>query len=186
MKHLLVICGASGVGKTTIQDYLVDKYGFERVITHTTRPQREHEVDGCDYYFETKNSFFKNNYFEYVEYDHCYYGSSREGLEQAWLKSDWAVIVLDTEGAATYYEKLKEKLICWYIYVPDSAVLLKRLERRDTGYDAATKRLSSKEAKRDMNVPPKIEHFCTRMRNDNWKETEENIKKNLIKAGCCN
>ncbi|KRL00548.1 hypothetical protein [Liquorilactobacillus capillatus] len=178
MKHLLVICGASGVGKTTIQDYLVKNYGFKRVLTHTTRLPRKHEVDGRDYYFETRSSFFKNNYLEYVEYDHCLYGSSAEGLNRAWQTSDWAVIVLDTEGAAAYKQKVTADLKCWYIYVSSESTLAARLEERDTN---AAARLASSEAQRDLHVPPKLKDFCNLIRNDEWQETKKIIAKLLSK-----
>lgn len=58
MKRLIVICGAPGSGKTTIQNYLLEKYEFPRVITHTTRPRRIGEKDKVDYYFESKKEFF--------------------------------------------------------------------------------------------------------------------------------
>ncbi|WP_311407806.1 guanylate kinase [Liquorilactobacillus uvarum] len=186
MKHLLIICGASGAGKTTIQNYLINKHRFERVITHTTRPKRADEIDGSDYYFETEASFFKNDYFEYVKYDHSLYGSSREGLERAWRKSAWAVIVLDTAGALTYRKKLKESLMCWYIYVSNRETLIRRLKDRDGGCNAATQRLSSSEARRDMDVPDQLKDFCVHIRNDNWKKTEEKIAKTLIEEGYYN
>lgn len=59
MQRLIIICGATGSGKTTIQNYLASKYGFERVITHTTRAPRKGEEDKKDYYFESEESFLK-------------------------------------------------------------------------------------------------------------------------------
>ncbi len=55
--RVFVITGAAGSGKTTVRDYLHDKYKMARVITHTTRPPRANERDGVDYYFEDDKSF---------------------------------------------------------------------------------------------------------------------------------
>ena len=63
---VFVITGATGVGKTTIARYLQDNFRMPRVITHTTRPPRDREVDGISYYFENDTSFEKNHYLERV------------------------------------------------------------------------------------------------------------------------
>ena len=39
-KKIILIAGPSGAGKTTISEYLTDRYQIPRVITHTTRPKR--------------------------------------------------------------------------------------------------------------------------------------------------
>ena len=38
--RVFVITGAAGSGKTTVRNYLHERYGMPRVITHTTRPAR--------------------------------------------------------------------------------------------------------------------------------------------------
>ena len=50
-----VIMGPSGSGKTAITSKVFPKN--YKVISHTTRKKRLDEVDGVDYYFETKASF---------------------------------------------------------------------------------------------------------------------------------
>ena len=55
-KKIILIAGPSGAGKTTISEYLTDRYQIPRVITHTTRPKRPGE-SGSAYYFEDDDSF---------------------------------------------------------------------------------------------------------------------------------
>lgn len=105
---VIVITGASGTGKTTISRYLEDKYRIPHVITHTTRAPRTGEKNGVDYYFETKESFDKNHFLEQVEYSGNKYGSSVEGLEQAWQKSPLVSIVVDSKGAIAYQKRYPE------------------------------------------------------------------------------
>ena len=50
MKKIVVLVGGSGSGKTTIAHEL-EKKGFRRLVTTTTRPKREGEVDQVDYFF---------------------------------------------------------------------------------------------------------------------------------------
>lgn len=114
---VIVLCGAPGSGKTTVRKYLTENFAIEPVLTHTTRPKRKGEHDGIDYWFETRETFFKNHYLEYVEYDGNLYGSSYESLERAWQKAPVATIVLDTKGAETYLERIPEKTEVVYLCV---------------------------------------------------------------------
>ena len=49
-KHkIIILIGESAVGKDTLCTYLVDNNGYERIVTYTTRPPRDNEIDGVDY-----------------------------------------------------------------------------------------------------------------------------------------
>lgn len=112
-KKLIVITGPAGSGKTSLRDYVIDKYHAAKVITHTTRAPRYGEQNGIDYYFENNESFNQLHLLEHVEYSNAKYGSSMEGINEAWSKNDLAIIVLDTLGASTYKEKLgNQAIIC--------------------------------------------------------------------------
>lgn len=52
MKPIIIaIAGASGCGKTTLSKLLRDELNVPDIISTTTRPRREDEVEGEDYYF---------------------------------------------------------------------------------------------------------------------------------------
>ena len=57
----LVLCGPSGVGKTSIMRMLTDEFqnSFGFSVSHTTRNPRPGEVDGADYHFVSKDTFLK-------------------------------------------------------------------------------------------------------------------------------
>ncbi len=127
MQHkLIVITGATGTGKTTVSSYLKRHYGVNRVMTHTTRPQRPGEIDGVDYYFETPASFAAKHYIEHVTYAGYEYGSSFESLNQAWAQADFVSIVLDTKGALTYARQLGDKIAVLYLTIEDPSILRQR------------------------------------------------------------
>lgn len=48
---VIVLLGASGSGKSTIEKELAKTYKYEKIISYTTRKQRENEENGIDYHF---------------------------------------------------------------------------------------------------------------------------------------
>ena len=51
MEHKIVIlCGKSSSGKDLIKNKLI-KNGFKGIVTNTTRPPREGEKEGVNYYY---------------------------------------------------------------------------------------------------------------------------------------
>ena len=170
--NLFIICGAPGSGKTTVQTYLTKNLGFTKVVTHTTRPKRNGEQDGSDYYFETKETFFDKHYLEYVTYDDNYYGSSFEGLERALKQTKRAVIVLDTQGVLTYLDKLPAKLLTViFLELPSKAVQVDRLYARGDKKVKIKQRLASKEAKRDAKLPAQLRAKAHVLQNAELQQT---------------
>lgn len=170
--NLFIICGAPGSGKTTVQTYLTKNLGFTKVVTHTTRPKRNGEQDGSDYYFETKETFFDKHYLEYVTYDDNYYGSSFEGLERALKQTKRAVIVLDTKGVLTYLDKLPAELLTViFLELPSKAVQVKRLYARSDKKAKIKQRLASKEAKRDAKLPAQLRAKAHVLQNAELQQT---------------
>lgn len=174
-KTIIVITGATGTGKTTVQKYLRDEYGIPAVITHTTRPMRVGERNGVDYYFETPESFPKNHYLEHVKYAHFQYGSSHEGLNHAWAAHDVASIVLDTAGALTYVHELGEQVAVLFLTVDNHASLRQRLLRRGDAESMVTKRLASPEYGRDLVLPIGLRGIAKTVVNDDWRLAKRQV-----------
>ncbi|HEY4399010.1 MAG TPA: guanylate kinase [Lactobacillaceae bacterium] len=172
---VFVITGATGVGKTTITRYLHDHYHMPRVITHTTRPPREKEVDGVSYYFETDASFAQNHYLERVVYAGAQYGSSFEGLERAWEKAPLITIVLDTAGAITYARELGERAVILFVTVNDPQTLIERVTVRGDDPRAIEARVASAEFERDRQLPAELVGKAIVVPNDYWSTTKNTL-----------
>ena len=54
---IIVLLGASSSGKSTIEHELAAHYGFEKIVSYTTRKPRENEENGKDYYFIDNDTF---------------------------------------------------------------------------------------------------------------------------------
>lgn len=52
---IIAVVGASGSGKTYLSRLLQNELNVFAIVSHTTRPRRENEIEGKDYYFIGKN-----------------------------------------------------------------------------------------------------------------------------------
>ena len=81
----IVLSGPSGSGKGTITEMLMNKMGYRKFTTCTTRPSRENEKNGFDYYFLSKEEF--DNYvkngvmYNIREYGGNLYGSFEKNMD---------------------------------------------------------------------------------------------------------
>lgn len=103
---IVALLGASGSGKSTIEKELSTYYGFNKIISYTTRKPREGEENGKDYWFVDNDTFkevlSRNLFAEYDEYSqNRLYGT----LKSDYLDGD-KVVVLTPNG----FRQLKNNL----------------------------------------------------------------------------
>jgi guanylate kinase len=76
----IILVGKGGSGKDYARKILVEKEGFRYCVSHTTRPPRNDEIEGKDYYFisDEKSAEMANNdeFYEYVKFNGWVYGTS--------------------------------------------------------------------------------------------------------------
>lgn len=95
---IIVLLGASGSGKSTIENELATHHGFQKIVSYTTRQPRNGEVNGKDYFFTENNTFAAMiNTGVMAEYDEY-----SQGRLYGTLKSDYTdgdkVVVLTPNG----------------------------------------------------------------------------------------
>lgn len=78
---LLALFGESGAGKNSIQHWLIKNLeNTHKVISYTTRPPRDNEKDGEEYYFISNDEFInlllKDKLLEYSVFNNWQYGTS--------------------------------------------------------------------------------------------------------------
>ena len=133
---LIVISGLSGAGKDSIINRMKERnQPFHFVVTVTTRPPRDNEVEGADYFFITQEQFThmveRGELLEYAWlYDH-YSGVPKEQVKQALASGKDVVLRLDVQGDATIQSLFPEALLI-FLTVEDEAELRHRLSTRRT------------------------------------------------------
>lgn len=134
---LVVISGPSGVGKGTVRKALFELESHDLVysISMTTRPPREGEVDGVDYYFVSKEEFenrIKNDAFlEWAQFVGHYYGTPKDKIEEQLRIGKEVVLEIEVQGALQVREKMSDAVFI-FIAPPNKESLYRRLLRRGT------------------------------------------------------
>ena len=137
---MIVLVGESASGKSSIEKYLVDNCGYNKIVSYTTRQPREGEVDGVDYHFITKSQFRRlkeQDFFaETAIYNDWYYGVAKKDC------TNDKVAVLTPHGLRQV-SKLKDiNVISFYINVPRRDRLIKILQRGDSIEESYRRNLS--------------------------------------------
>lgn len=130
---LIVISGASGVGKGTVLGIMMEKRkDLSFSVSATTRPPRPGEIDGVHYYFISREKFeamiAAGEFLEYDAHAANYYGTPRAQAEE---KQSHGPVLLDIEpkGAKQVKEKAPDAVLI-FIMPPSVAELERRLRGR--------------------------------------------------------
>jgi len=137
-RQLLIITAPSGAGKTTIVRYLLGHFRqLAFSISATTRPKRDHETDGVDYYFLDHDTFQeKIRQHAFAEYEEVYpgrwYGTLRTEMDRLWNDDKCIVFDIDVLGALNLQSQYPEESLSMFIAPPSLEVLENRLRSRGT------------------------------------------------------
>ena len=126
----IVITGPMASGKTTLARF-IELHGYKRIITYTTRPPRDNEINLIDYNFISKGDFMlkidAGFFAEYTHYDTVfgcwYYGSATKDYYQ----NKGTVIILDPRGVLS----LKIPSYVVWLDLPKELLIKRALERGD-------------------------------------------------------
>jgi len=136
---LIVISGPSGIGKDTIVQGMKDRdLPFHFVITATTRPPRENEVHGEDYFFYSKAEFEKmieqGEFLEHAWVYSSYKGVPKSQVREALNSGKDVVMRLDVQGAQTVHNLCHDAILI-FLTAKDMEEWLQRLKDRRSETD---------------------------------------------------
>lgn len=134
---LFIVCGPSGVGKTSLGRRLrMERPNLTLSVSHTTRAPRQGEVDGVDYTFLDIDAFVaqkeRGMYAEWALVHGNYYGTPCSAIEAAWAQGQDLLFDIDYQGARQLQQSFKTETVSVLIIPPDMDALEVRLRSRAT------------------------------------------------------
>jgi guanylate kinase len=171
-----VLSAPSGAGKTTIAKALVE--ASEDVIfsvSATTRPARDHEVDGVDYHFLSETDFRAmieaDEFVEWAEVHGYLYGTSRQALQAARDEGLFLILDVDVQGAKRMRERVPDVVLV-FVLPPSADALVERLAERATeGEDTVARRIEN--ARGELEQASQFDYIVV---NENLDEAIDEIR----------
>lgn len=180
---LFIVTGPSGSGKSTIVHHVMnDLRNVQFSVSHTTRPKRNSEEDGRDYYFISRKEFegmvARRRFVEWaIVHGECY-GTSKREIEQKAEMGD-LVLDIDVQGAAQIRKKYN-KAVFVFVLPPRFKELRRRLEER--GEDSpAVIRNRLRDAKKEIR---EYVHFDYIVINDELDRAVLELESIILSARC--
>ncbi|GGS29485.1 guanylate kinase [Deinococcus knuensis] len=133
---LLVMTGASGVGKGTLRERWLAGQDVFYSTSWTTREARPGEQDGVDYVFVTPEAFEAkaqaDGFLEHAAFVGNRYGTPIEPIEAALSRGQDVILEIEVEGAMQVKARMGDEAILIFIMPPSLSELRRRLEGRAT------------------------------------------------------
>lgn len=136
MGKLLVVTAPSGAGKTTIVRHLLKKFdNLAFSVSATTRPRRNNEEEGKDYYYISPEKFkaliAEGAFLEWQEvYENQFYGTLKSEVDRLWALGKHVVFDIDVRGALNLKKAYPDTSFTIFVRPPSLDALLLRLRKR--------------------------------------------------------
>lgn len=134
MKRLFMICGEAGTGKDTILRKVVSSAPerFNEIVSYTTRPPREGEVNGINYYFVTGEKFaemvLNGDMLEAAVFNDWCYGTAKSSMDDNKIN----IGVFNPEGVNSIFESgfaEDNEVVVFKVLTSDKQRLIRQLNR---------------------------------------------------------
>ena len=130
-KVIVALIGKAGAGKDTIAKALCSAHPeFNNIVSCTTRPKRENEVEGVDYFYLTSDQFaekvINGDMLEATYFNGWHYGTMLSSL-----KDGVNIGVFNPEGLDCLYQGNEYELFAYQIHADDKTRILRQLNREN-------------------------------------------------------
>ncbi|CAG8626441.1 11535_t:CDS:2 [Gigaspora rosea] len=169
---LIIIAGGSGTGKTTVENLLAQDPNIVKLISTTTRPPREREKDGQDYYFISKETFQaeleKGRFLEHVIYDGNHYGVYGKVVDLILgTQNKHGVIIVDVDGFRQIKKYCQEKghnTTSYWFKAESKEKMFEHMKKRGTSESEILRRLII--AEKEEKFAAEFDHILTVKENE--------------------
>lgn len=180
---IVVLSGASSVGKNKIRDLLLnDKdLGLFYSISMTTRPKKDNEEDGKDYYFVDHELFanaVKNKeLLEFTEFNGYYYGTPVKYVDFLVENGKNVLIEVEAQGVGQI-KLLRPDSIAFFVLPESMEDLEKQIRLRYKDNEPSIQQRLSKAAV-EMELAPLFTHT---VKSTDPEKAEKEMKKVIMTA----
>ena len=176
---LIVLCGPSGVGKSTISRMLEERLTVSKPVSATTRPRTDKEDEGKRYEHVDQAEFFRRlDADQFLEYAHVYghyYGTPKHPALDYLAAGQDVLLEIDVQGALQVRYQYPDVLSI-FILPPNREALLERLtDRGRDSEDDIAKRFRA--AKREIHMAKGSRAFDYMIINDKLDAAVEEVIK---------
>jgi len=137
----LILVGKAASGKDHARKICEQWLGIKYEISYTTRPPREDEQDGLDYYFLSSEEFNRmideDKWYEYVQFNGWYYGTTKEQFY-----TQGRVFIMTPSGLSHLSEEDRAESLVIYFDMPDEIRRNRMYERRGNA-DSVERRIEA-------------------------------------------
>ena len=136
-RFVVVISGPSGAGKSSFVKALLRGNGGDLVysVSATTRPKREHEVEGKDYFFLSRDEFQRRvaagEFVEHAQVHGEMYGTLRSQIERVLESGRNVLLDVDVQGGQSVRRVYPDAVLI-FVLPPSLEDLEERLRARGT------------------------------------------------------
>jgi guanylate kinase len=183
--RLVLFCGPSGSGKTTIVHHLMKVFPSMRFsISATTRPRRDNEVHGRDYFFLTESDFRSRlgngDFLESEEvYPGRFYGTLKEEVDRILDDGNIALFDVDVVGGLQIKKHFGPRLLDVFVMPPSIDELHRRLVTRATETEDSLMRRLGK-AEKEMQSAFRFSHVIVNSDLDKAQAEAEQLVRQFL------
>lgn len=182
---LIIISGTTCAGKGTVINKLIERNkNLQLSISYTSRPKREGEIEGKDYYFVTQDEFEKkikqDDFLEYAKVHYgAYYGTPKKEIENLLAAGKDVILEIDVQGAQQVKDLFPETILI-FILAPSMEIVKERIKARGTeNSEQIIKRFEK--AYREINEINKYNYVVV---NDIVEKAVQKVESILISEKC--
>jgi len=183
--EVIAVSAPSGAGKTTIVKKVLSKFPeIVFSVSATTRPMRDNEKEGTEYFFisdeEFKNKIESGEFVEWEKFYDYYYGTFRSFIDENINSGKSVLLEIDVKGALSI-KKIYPDSHLIYILPPSYDELVKRLKNRKTETDGDFQKRIER-AKMELSLKDQFDYIITNENlNKAIEETSILVKKIIYK-----
>ena len=134
---IFVISGPSGSGKGTVMEYLKELYPEAGLaVSATTRPMRDYEQEGREYFFKTREEFEQlldaGEILEHTTYNGNLYGTLKSEADRILGEGSDLLLEIEVDGAGQIKRLFGEQAVSIMLIAPSGEEQARRLRGRGT------------------------------------------------------